>query len=91
MYARKPLRDPGAALRSAPAACAGRQRWQLLALQGIEPSADKEAVKQAYRLRALKYHPDVTGSDDQEARARFVQITEAYEARALATAACRPE
>ena len=67
----------------------GKSHQQQL-LQGVEPSASKEAVKQAYRLRALKYHPDVTGSDDPDDRARFVQISEAYEVRACSLCQLHP-
>ena len=40
-----------------------------------ECSADD--IKQAYRLLALKYHPDV--NDDVESAQRFIEISEAYE------------
>ena len=33
-------------------------------------------VKQAYRQKALRYHPDL--SDEEDARQRFVAVTEAY-------------
>ena len=39
-------------------------------------SAQPAQVKQAYRQKALRYHPDL--SDEEDARQRFVSVTEAY-------------
>ncbi len=44
---------------------------------GVEPDADKKAIKTAYRRLARKYHPDV--SDEKDAEQRFKDISEAYE------------
>ena len=44
---------------------------------GVETSADKKAIKTAYRKLARKYHPDV--SDHHDAEDRFKEVTEAYE------------
>lgn len=44
---------------------------------GVEESADKKAVKTAYRKLARKYHPDV--SDHHDAENKFKEATEAYE------------
>ncbi|MDF1691731.1 MAG: DnaJ C-terminal domain-containing protein [Zhongshania sp.] len=44
---------------------------------GVEPSADKKAIKTAYRKLARKYHPDV--SDHKDAEEKFKEVTEAYE------------
>ena len=45
---------------------------------GVERSADADAVKRAFRKLARKYHPDVN-PDNQEAEARFKEVSEAYE------------
>lgn len=44
---------------------------------GVDPSADKKAIKSAYRKLASKYHPDVSGSSDTEEK--FKEVVEAYE------------
>jgi curved DNA-binding protein len=44
---------------------------------GIEPEADKKAIKTAYRRLARKYHPDV--SKEHDAETRFKEVSEAYE------------
>ncbi|MDO5675093.1 MAG: DnaJ C-terminal domain-containing protein [bacterium] len=44
---------------------------------GIERDATADAIKQAYRKLARKYHPDV--NKDKDAEARFKDIGEAYE------------
>ncbi|MFT5709866.1 MAG: curved DNA-binding protein [Halioglobus sp.] len=44
---------------------------------GLEESADKKAVKTAYRKLARKYHPDV--SDHHDAENKFKEASEAYE------------
>ena len=44
---------------------------------GLKKGASKEDIKNAYRLLAKKYHPDV--SDEPDASNRFIEITEAYE------------
>jgi DnaJ domain len=48
------------------------------ALLGVEPDATSAQVKKAYRKLARQHHPD-TNPGDQQAAARFRQITEAYE------------
>lgn len=44
---------------------------------GVNKSADKEAIKRAYRKLAKKYHPD-TNAGDAHAEEMFKDITEAY-------------
>ncbi|HAD95965.1 MAG TPA: hypothetical protein DCG19_01100 [Cryomorphaceae bacterium] len=44
---------------------------------GLEPGADKDAIKKAYRRLAMKYHPDV--NPGAEARDKFLEVLEAYE------------
>ncbi|MCH1625998.1 DnaJ domain-containing protein [Ferdinandcohnia quinoae] len=45
---------------------------------GIEPSATRDEVKNAYRRLAKKYHPDVNHGDP-DAESRFKAIKIAYE------------
>lgn len=51
---------------------------------GLEPGADLEKVKQAYRRLAVEYHPDKVshlGKELQDfAQKKFIEITQAYEA-----------
>lgn len=47
------------------------------ALLGVEKGADKKAIKQAYRQKARKFHPDV--NKEPGAEDRFKKIGEAYE------------
>lgn len=45
---------------------------------GIDKSATDDAIKQAYRKLAMKYHPDRNGGS-KEAEEQFKAITEAYD------------
>lgn len=44
---------------------------------GLKPGAGKDEIKRAYRKLAMKYHPDI--NPGEEAKAKFIQILEAYE------------
>lgn len=44
---------------------------------GLHYTADLNEVKQAYRVLAKQYHPDVSASPD--AQQKFIQVNEAYE------------
>lgn len=44
----------------------------------ITRSADKSSIKKAYRVQAMKYHPD-KNPDDKEAEEKFKAINEAYQ------------
>ena len=44
---------------------------------GINPNADIQRIKKAYKKLALIYHPDVNKAPD--AQERFIEINEAYE------------
>ena len=45
---------------------------------GVERSADADTIKRAFRKLARQYHPDVNPGDEN-AEARFKEISEAYE------------
>ena len=45
---------------------------------GVERDASPEAIKKAYRRRAMKVHPDVA-PDDAQAAEKFKELSEAYE------------
>lgn len=46
----------------------------------VEPDADYETIKRAYRKLAVKYHPDKHSIDDKaKAEEKFKEITRAYE------------
>lgn len=45
---------------------------------GIDKSADKDAIKKAYRKLAIQYHPD-RNPGDKNAEEKFKEATEAYE------------
>jgi DnaJ-domain-containing protein 1 len=42
---------------------------------GVDPGADEEAVREAYRSRVKEVHPDTEGGDQDE----FKRVREAYE------------
>lgn len=45
---------------------------------GLQPGAEAEAIKAAYRAEAKRHHPDLNGGGE-EAAARFRRVQEAYE------------
>ena len=51
-----------------------RDHWQVL---GLEPAADAETLKRAFRAQARRWHPDLNGNDPV-AEERFKRINEAY-------------
>ena len=44
---------------------------------GVNKSSSDDEIKQAYRKKAMKYHPD-RNKDDKEAEKKFKKINEAY-------------
>lgn len=57
---------------SRPGAAPARQAYEVL---GLEPGADKEAIRRAYRQRIKEVHPDTEGGDE----AAFRRVRQAYE------------
>lgn len=49
------------------------------ALLGVDPDADGEAIRAAYRLLAKLHHPDLAGDGKSQSSERFLQIQEAYD------------
>ncbi|CDR45568.1 CYFA0S19e00496g1_1 [Cyberlindnera fabianii] len=45
---------------------------------GVSPSASSQEIKKAYRLMALKYHPD-KNNHSKESTEKFQEVTRAYE------------
>lgn len=54
-------------------------RRDYYAVLGVKRSASPDEIKRAYRLLALKFHPD-RNPGDAEAERRFREVVEAYEA-----------
>src|SRR5438270_6586405 len=50
----------------------------LYEILGVQKSVTEEELKKAYRVLAMKYHPDRNSGDD-EAAARFKEAAEAYD------------
>jgi curved DNA-binding protein CbpA len=46
---------------------------------GVEPYATKEQIERAYRWLAQKFHPDRNADRQEEAKARFIRIQEAFD------------
>ena len=55
---------------------------------GLESGASFDAIKVSYRRLARRYHPDVNPGN-QDAKAKFIELTEAY--RFLLSAVASPE
>ena len=45
---------------------------------GVEKNADEQAIKKAYRKKALEFHPD-RNPGDKQAEENFKEAAEAYE------------
>ena len=60
-------------MRKVPTSETKRDYYEIL---GVDRSATRDQLKQAYRHLALKYHPD--RSKDPDATAKFREIAEAY-------------
>lgn len=79
--ARGPRGGPWAADESgpsggrSPAAGSGPSPTEAYRILGLDPGADPEAVRAAYRERAKELHPDAESGDEEA----FKRITRAYE------------
>jgi curved DNA-binding protein CbpA len=49
------------------------------ALLGVEPRADRQAIRAAYRALAKQYHPDSAAPDAAQSAEQFVEVQEAYD------------
>ncbi|NJO43751.1 MAG: J domain-containing protein [Cyanobacteria bacterium CRU_2_1] len=47
-------------------------------LLGLRTGASYEDIKASYRRLARRYHPDANPSNQQQAKEKFIQLTEAY-------------
>eukprot|EP00882_Tetradesmus_deserticola_P021829 GHRQ01023634.1.p1 GENE.GHRQ01023634.1~~GHRQ01023634.1.p1 ORF type:complete len:165 (+),score=65.10 GHRQ01023634.1:152-646(+) len=83
--------------RPSAAAAAGRSRgWSVIVragqdfydVLGVPRTADKKQIKQAYRQKARKFHPDV--NKDAGAEDTFKAIGEAYEVRVYSSSIEQP-
>lgn len=45
----------------------------------VDPNADAATIRKSYLKKSLKYHPDKNPNNVEEAKARFVEIGQAYE------------
>ena len=60
--------------RSDPSTLAGADHWQVL---GVQPGAEAEELKRAFRQQARRWHPDLN-DNDPSAEERFKRLNEAY-------------
>lgn len=67
-------RDAGARTRPSASERARRRRRAAFEVLGVDPGADEEAVREAYRERVKEVHPDNGGS-----QAAFRRVRAAYE------------
>jgi len=49
------------------------------AILGVEEKADKDAIKKAYKSKALELHPDKCDLDKDVCQAKFIEMSTAYE------------
>jgi hypothetical protein len=77
LHGRRRARERAGHVR--PETCAEEGAWRVL---GLEPGAQAEEVRRAYRRLARTLHPDLhPGASDEERRSlslRFAQVSEAY-------------
>ncbi|WP_247009589.1 J domain-containing protein [Halorientalis litorea] len=61
--------------RTAPSTTEGPSEREAYRLLGVEPGADEERVKRAYREKVKEVHPDTEDGDEEE----FKRVNRAYE------------
>ncbi|KAA6366201.1 MAG: putative DnaJ subfamily C member 21, partial [Streblomastix strix] len=54
----------------------GKDPWKIL---DIEPGADEQKIKKAYRKMALRFHPDKNMDNPERAAEAFKRVQDAYE------------
>ncbi|KAH0792643.1 DnaJ domain containing protein [Histomonas meleagridis] len=54
----------------------GKDYYKIL---GVERNANKDQLKKAYRKLAMRWHPDKNPNNQEEAQAKFQEISEAYD------------
>lgn len=50
-----------------------------LKIFGLKPGSDLKAIKNAYRVAVKKSHPDLRGTTNEAASARFIELTKTYD------------
>ena len=61
--------------RRAPTGTDGPSRGEALQTLGLDPDADQDAIKAAYREKVKEVHPDTESGDEE----RFKEVNKAYE------------
>ena len=57
-------------------ALCGKDYYQML---GVKRNAQEAEIRRAFKKLSLKYHPDKNKDDPETAKAKFVEIANAYE------------
>mmetsp|Transcript_20137 Transcript_20137/g.34308 ORF Transcript_20137/g.34308 Transcript_20137/m.34308 type:complete len:277 (-) Transcript_20137:3544-4374(-) len=58
---------------------AGAEHTSYYEILGVPPTAEQSAIRKAYLKKSLKYHPDKNPGAEEEAKANFILIGQAYE------------
>ncbi|CAG8725482.1 12995_t:CDS:2, partial [Cetraspora pellucida] len=57
---------------------------------GVSPGATQEEIKKAYKRLSLKYHPDKNRGNEEWARKKFIEVSEAYNVLSKPSSTSRP-